>query len=169
MTFFGHVKQKTSVKKYRKTMRVKRIRRWQNIIETVLKNKDKCYLDGGSGSGGLVKWLWELYNNKKWPKGMLACHTCDNGSCLNIFHIFPGTSSDNRKDCISKGRANSVKGEEVYGAVLTKDDVKSIYQMYQSEEFSMRDLAKKFNVSYYTIWAIINRQSWKHIELKEQI
>lgn len=37
--------------------------------------------------------------------GYVACHKCDNPSCVNPDHIFIGTSLDNYRDCMSKGRA----------------------------------------------------------------
>ena len=50
---------------------------------------------------------WEIDNGKPFPEGMMACHTCDN-TCVNPFHIWPGTMSDNIKDAVAKGRHKSV-------------------------------------------------------------
>ena len=47
---------------------------------------------------------WELTFGKKIPKGTYACHSCDNPSCVNPHHIWPGTPAQNTTDMIAKGR-----------------------------------------------------------------
>lgn len=50
---------------------------------------------------------WEFFNKREIPDGKLACHTCDNRSCVNPGHIFIGTHKDNMQDCAKKGRTKN--------------------------------------------------------------
>lgn len=42
------------------------------------------------------------------PKGMMACHHCDNPKCVNPAHIFIGTQKDNMQDWTKKGLNKAV-------------------------------------------------------------
>lgn len=46
----------------------------------------------------------EIATGKPFPKGMCACHNCDNPNCVNPKHLFIATHSENMADCIKKGR-----------------------------------------------------------------
>ena len=51
-----------------------------------------------------ARMAWSLVNNKSFPTNLHACHSCDNGMCVNPKHIWPGTRSQNMIDCAQKGR-----------------------------------------------------------------
>lgn len=63
----------------------------------VIRNDDRHMV-----SAARLSWAWA--NGKPFPRELFACHTCDNPSCVNPDHIFPGTNRDNQLDAIAKGR-----------------------------------------------------------------
>jgi hypothetical protein len=140
-------------------------------------------------------WIWNGYKTKKgygqfwdgkkkvpahWglldaypPKGMDACHRCDNPSCVRPSHIFIGTRTDNMRDCSSKGRlkyengllAASGKrrynsGEDNHASVLTEADAKIIRSTPRAYGIGVK-LAKRFGVSPAVISGIQMGKRWK--------
>jgi hypothetical protein len=59
------------------------------------------YLNGRNRKATHVAWL---LTHGSIPEGKMACHTCDNPTCVNPAHIFWGTMSDNILDAVKKGR-----------------------------------------------------------------
>ena len=100
------------------------------------------------------------------PDGMLVCHTCDNGSCVNPNHLFLGTYSDNAKDMVAKHRHPWLlrRGENHYAAKFTDQDILDIRRLYTPRgKYSQFKLAAMYGVARTTIQQIIERRSWTHI------
>lgn len=80
------------------------------------------------------------------PKGMAACHRCDNPNCVNPDHLFIGTQRDNIQDAKAKGRMN-LDGLEA-GRVSRADPLKKHHakRLYDSGVVGI-ELARLVGVS----------------------
>ena len=94
------------------------------------------------------------------PEGKLVRHTCDNRACVNPAHLKLGTQVDNMNDC--KERRRTAKGERVYGARLTADQVRELRRRYAEGEKQV-DLAAAFGIIQPTVSQIVRRKTWQHV------
>lgn len=95
------------------------------------------------------------------PRGMFACHKCDNPSCINPDHIFIGNVLDNNRDKEKKGRGVRLHGEQNHHAKLTE---KEVIEIRKNTELNQRQLAVKYGVCFQAISDIIRRKTWKHVK-----
>lgn len=93
------------------------------------------------------------------PDGMMVCHRCDNPSCINPFHLFLGSGSDNANDAVLKGRMAALAGEQVQSARLTEAEV----VMIRSDPRSQSEIAAAYQISQTTVSAIKRRKTWAHV------
>lgn len=93
---------------------------------------------------------------------LCVCHTCDNPICVNPFHLWQGTQTDNLKDMWAKGRGvnNPKYGEECNKAKLTRQQV---IEIRLSPE-SYRTLGRRYGVSKTAILYIKNGRNWAHVK-----
>lgn len=98
------------------------------------------------------RWAYELFIGPI-PDGKFVCHSCDNTSCVNPSHLWIGTTQDNKKDQVKKGRA---------GIKLRESDVMEIRDLH-SKGSGSQHLAYLYKVTCGTISSIIKRRIWKHI------
>jgi hypothetical protein len=102
-------------------------------------------------------------------EGLFVCHSCDNPKCCNPDHLWLGTSADNIKDCISKGRWTngkekpSIRGELHGYTNLTNAEVIRMRQIREEHGTSYRELGRMFNCDHKTALRICKRMFWKHI------
>lgn len=97
-------------------------------------------------------------------EGLSVLHHCDNPICVNPKHLFIGTQNDNMQDCISKNR--NMKGETHYLTFLTEEIVREIRKRYKckSRTDGATAIARELGLSPCTIWDIVVRNTWKHVE-----
>jgi hypothetical protein len=117
-----------------------------------------------------------LIADGRWPEPH-ALHHCDNPPCVRRSHLFEGTSLDNNRDCIAKGRQCVVSGAEHWArqrpelhargeatglAKLTASQVVAL-RAQRASGLSLRSVADEFGVSISLVSMIANRRIWAHL------
>lgn len=135
-------------------------------------NRGYGYLNRGRRGEGMVlahRAAWEAAHGPI-PAGLVVCHHCDNRRCVRIDHLFLGTTSDNARDSVAKGRhplqaANRsprrtvLRGEQVAQSRLSEADVLAI----RADTRSQQQIADAYGVSQTAISQIRRRITWKHL------
>ena len=96
------------------------------------------------------------------PKGMSACHHCDNPACVNPAHLFIGTHAENMRDKVRKGRQGKC-GPSSEGnpfAILTWVQAREIKQAIAAGE-RLRAIAGRYGVSKGAVADISAGRTWK--------
>jgi len=104
------------------------------------------------------RFIYECFNGLI-PNGMLVCHSCDNPSCVNPYHLWLGTHQLNNYDKMIKGR--SAKGSNHGNSKLTEYDIPNIVSMFPIYDNAY--IARQFNVNISSIRNIKIGKTWTHI------
>lgn len=145
---------------------------WARIART--ENDDECWeWTGCKDRAGYGSVRWEnvqmtahravytiLYGNI--AKGLVVRHSCDNRPCCNPKHLSLGTTADNVRDKIERGRQKH--GEQLRNSKLTESNLKEAVRLYATGDYSQRKLADMFGVRQSTIWEALNKKKWKRVE-----
>ena len=99
------------------------------------------------------------------PDELCVMHICDNPSCCNPKHLKLGTIYENNKDRHEKNRSKGKahKGENSPMSKLTSNDV---LEIFKSEE-KLKEIAKKFGITFQTVSDIQNGKSWNWLTKNE--
>lgn len=98
--------------------------------------------------------------------GLFVCHTCDVPNCINPDHLYLGTSADNTRDCLERGRIDRVKrprGEKHGNSKLTTDIVRDIRARREQGE-TLKSIALRHNTPVSNVWQIVHRKLWAHVQ-----
>ena len=148
----------------------------QRFLEKVLPNEDGCWywqaaLIKGYGTFRLNpppttvyahRYMYELVKGVI-PVGLCVLHTCDHPSCVNPKHLWVGTNQENTDDMLAKGRKRAAFGAALPQTKLCIDQVKEIRRLYIPNVMGYKKLAKLFNLSPSTVYAIVKRKIWKQL------
>ena len=97
---------------------------------------------------------------------LCVLHRCDNPPCCNPRHLFLGDRDVNAKDMVSKGRQRNgiVPGVRHGMAKVTDDIVRELRRAYAAGEASQPALARRFGLRQSSVWAILHRKTWAHVQ-----
>jgi len=115
---------------------------------------------GNSSGGGDYKahrLSWEL-NVGPIPSGLDVAHYCDCRACINPFHLYTATRTQNIADRTARKR--EPRGEAHVSSKLNNAAVKEI----RASKDSVSKLVEKFCVSKAQIYRIKNSECWAHIK-----
>lgn len=106
------------------------------------------------------RYSWVLENGPI-QEGSIICHKCDTPACVNPHHLFLGTSRDNTRDMISKGRdfRPNQKGDGHGCAKLSSKDIPSI----RLDPRTHKEIAMEYRVSESAICGVKTGRYWRHI------
>jgi HNH endonuclease len=107
------------------------------------------------------QYAWELHSGRSIVSGMVVCHSCDHPYCVNPQHLSVGTTLDNNRDAVQKGR--NPHGETHGQHKLTEAKVKEIRELYETGTVSYSQLSNLFGVVPSVIGAIIKRDIWRQV------
>ena len=96
------------------------------------------------------------------PKGLCVLHRCDNPGCCNFQHLWLGTPLDNNRDREAKGRGNPQKGEQNYGAKLTRFNVVTIRKL-SANRIPHATIAERFGINRHYVSLVVCKKRWKHV------
>jgi hypothetical protein len=97
---------------------------------------------------------WELANGHI-PDGYFVLHRCDVRLCVNPSHLFLGTTTDNMRDKVKKGRHSAGWCHEK----LTAEQVEQI-RFLRASGLKLKEVGKLFNRHPDHIRKITNHKVW---------
>jgi len=132
---------------------------------------------------------WQLSNGTI-PAGLDVLHKCDNEACVRVSHLYLGTSKDNARDRVVRGRAarglrhgsvtkpgrlpsglahflnknpERVRGELNGNSKISEATARAILSEYDGSYGEIPRLVKKYNSSRSLIEQLVQGRTWRHL------
>jgi hypothetical protein len=106
------------------------------------------------------RYSWVLHFGEI-PNGLRVLHHCDNRKCVRSDHLFLGTSLNNAKDMIRKGRARYAAGEHAAHSKLTEAQAQEIRAAYVRGGVSHRALAEQYGINKSNITRLLGGRTYR--------
>ena len=94
------------------------------------------------------------------PEGMECRHLDDSKLNNRLENLCWGTSQENKSDLKRNGRGN--QGSRNHFAKIDEEDVRIIRQL-RKEGHKGPDIARRFGISGFIVWAILKGKTWKEV------
>jgi hypothetical protein len=116
----------------------------------------------GTRLGGHVAVV--LVRGDEMPLEAQVRHTCDVKGCVESSHLIVGTPSQNSRDAVERERrrAEWPRGEALWSATLTEDDVVELRRRVRAGE-SLSEVAASVAASYAAVRSAVRGETWQHV------
>lgn len=105
------------------------------------------------------RFAYQDYHKTTIPNKLEIRHKCDNPSCCNPHHLELGTRKENMQDASKRNRIKNNPQKHHSKENLTQKDIEDIRNTYTKGDpnFSLKTLAKRYDVHFTTISKIVNK------------
>lgn len=104
---------------------------------------------------------WEMHFGPV-PADRHVLHHCDNPPCVNPWHLFLGTATDNMRDMWAKERGRPLRGEMNGRSKLSVEDVVTIRKEHASGR-TVAAIARERRMANNSIRDIVTGRHWRHV------